>query len=91
MAPQAPAAVPQAPATSANDQENIDSASAPAAKVKRDFFGRVIKDTAVLKERDRNRGSAPSRDKVKVWVKYNEGLNNAVRRPITLNDFMKIL
>ncbi|CAI4210765.1 unnamed protein product [Parascedosporium putredinis] len=86
-----PAVAPRAPVTSANDQENIDAASAPAAKVRRDFFGRVIKDTAVLRERDRNRGSAPSRDKVKVWVKYNEGLNNAVRRPITLNDFMKIL
>lgn len=83
--------VPPLVPTASSNKENIDVGDKSAAKVKRDFFGRIIKETAPLKERDMNRGSASSGSKVRVWVKYNEGLNNAVRRPITLNDFMKAL
>ncbi|ETN42518.1 uncharacterized protein HMPREF1541_01675 [Cyphellophora europaea CBS 101466] len=67
--------------------------------VMRDFFGRVIKQ-----EDDRPRSSngdwegrkqqQPGREtKVKeterVWVSFNEGFSNAVRKPITLKELME--
>lgn len=61
----------------------------PVVKVKRDFFGRIIPENSAQAQRERNR--AGSKPKVKVWIKYHEGFNNAVRRPITVKDFMKIL
>lgn len=80
---------PRAPAPS-DDKENKTSevATKPGVKLKRDFFGRLVEETVPLRERDGNQGG---RGKVRVWVKYHEGFNNAVRRPITLKDFMKIL
>lgn len=83
------AAAPRAPAPS-DDKENKKTGTAenPAVKLKRDFFGRIVEETVPLRERDGNRGA---RGKVRVWVKYHEGFNNAVRRPLTLKDFMKIL
>ncbi|MBE3046775.1 AAA family ATPase [Candidatus Bathyarchaeota archaeon] len=64
-----------------------DKGDNKADKVKRDFFGRVVEESS-MPLRGKNRGA---KDKVRVWVKYHEGFNNAVRRPITLKDFMKIL
>lgn len=84
-----PAPAPRAPAPS-DDKENQknEAATKPGVKLKRDFFGRLVEETVPLRERDRNQGG---RGKVRVWVKYNEGFNNAVRRPITLKEFMRIL
>ena len=61
--------------------------------VKKDFFGRVVMEKA-LAEIDGNsagqrKGSAADKEENKVWVTYHEGLNNAVRKPITLDDFLK--
>jgi chromosome transmission fidelity protein 18 len=77
-----------------DDKENINPAAVEEKpKVRRDFFGRIITETpAALKASGGNRrGDADEKYRVKVWVKYNEGLNNAVTRPITVKDFMKIL
>ncbi|KAL1900335.1 Chromosome transmission fidelity protein 18 [Ceratocystis pirilliformis] len=54
-------------------------------KVKRDFFGRVIA------ERPKAEGQAGEKKEntVDVWVRYNEGLNNAVRKPVSVADFLK--
>lgn len=83
-------AAPRAPAF-LNGKDNMEKPSEeePVVKVKRDFFGRVIPENSAQGQRERNRvGNKP---KVKVWIKYHEGFNNAVRRPITVKDFMKIL
>ncbi|KAL1866369.1 hypothetical protein VTK73DRAFT_4747 [Phialemonium thermophilum] len=67
--------------------------------VKRDFFGRVVtdKDTArPLGEAEGNAGNKRPRldgehghpDR-KVWVTYREGLNNAVRKPLSLEEFLR--
>ncbi|KAL2190242.1 hypothetical protein L209DRAFT_777650 [Thermothelomyces heterothallicus CBS 203.75] len=61
--------------------------------VKRDFFGRVIVERP-LAETDANAGRRFKRKQDagkagRVWVTYNEGLNNAVRRPISLEDFLR--
>lgn len=63
--------------------------------VKRDFFGRIIVDTPnPLEERDGNGDARRKRrdadkERCKVWVTYNEGLNNAVRKPISLEEFLR--
>lgn len=61
--------------------------------VKKDFFGRVVLEKP-LAEIDGNsggqkKGQAADKGENKVWVTYHEGLNNAVRKPITLEDFLK--
>lgn len=75
------------------------------AGVKRDFFGRIIAEvpstTNALQEVDGNaregRSSAKNStanndedDKAqRVWVTFHEGLNNAVRKPISVDDFLR--
>ncbi|KFA49486.1 hypothetical protein S40293_02838 [Stachybotrys chartarum IBT 40293] len=58
------------------------------AAVKRDFFGRVVEVRPPLA---RVGGEAPARAEKqhKVWVTFHEGLNNAVRKPISLQEFMR--
>ncbi|KAL1882835.1 Chromosome transmission fidelity protein 18 [Diaporthe australafricana] len=61
--------------------------------VKKDFFGRVVLEKA-LEEIDGNsagqrKGQAAGKEENNVWVTYHEGLNNAVRKPVTLEDFMR--
>lgn len=59
--------------------------------VKRDFFGRIIEVRPVPEvDGDCPEKKAKSEEKQrKVWVTYHEGLNNAVRKPISLQEFMK--
>lgn len=60
--------------------------------VKKDFFGRVILEKP-LHEIDGNgggqKGKAAEKAGGKVWVTFHEGLNNAVRKPVTLEDFLR--
>ncbi|RYP05817.1 hypothetical protein DL765_009732 [Monosporascus sp. GIB2] len=85
----------------AADKENArpDKKDPPAAGVKKDFFGRVIRTEArPLRERDGNggggqRGKAGAetlgKGETKVWVTFYEGLNNAVRKPLSLDELMR--
>jgi chromosome transmission fidelity protein 18 len=64
-----------------------------AVAVKKDFFGRVI---TPLKELDsnstasaKNRRAEQDNKDAKVWVTFHEGLNNAVRKPISLREFLR--
>ncbi|KAI0008059.1 hypothetical protein F4779DRAFT_588812 [Xylariaceae sp. FL0662B] len=69
----------------------------PAVVVKKDFFGRVIKETRPLQETDGNKGKGKAGTKdaplgkaeTKVWVTFHEGLNNAVRKPMSLDDLLR--
>ena len=63
--------------------------------VKRDFFGRVIApplrplgetDGNAEARRERERTAA---DVINVWVTFHEGLNNAVRKPISLQELLR--
>ena len=65
----------------------------PAVAVKRDFFGRIV-EVKPLGELDAN-AVAETRERAtkdvaggKVWVTYHEGLNNAVRKPLSLQEFL---
>ncbi|ORY65195.1 uncharacterized protein BCR38DRAFT_368265 [Pseudomassariella vexata] len=78
---------------SANKAKSIEL---PAIPVKRDFFGRVVK-VAVrpLQETDANGQIKKPSDaplgnaETKVWVTFHEGLNNAVRKPLTLDELLR--
>ena len=74
--------------------------AAEEVAVKRDFFGRVIAVvTHALQEVDGNARREPGAGDVKtaahkndgepVWVTYHEGLNNAVRKPISVDEFLR--
>ncbi|KAF2837359.1 hypothetical protein M501DRAFT_995968 [Patellaria atrata CBS 101060] len=64
--------------------------------VKRDFFGRKIperpesagtEDMGARKKRKSGEGTG--RDEGRVWVSFNEGYSNAVRKPITIAELMR--
>lgn len=60
--------------------------------VKRDFFGRVIAlPPKPLGETDGNAHgeTAKRKEDVNVWVTYHEGLNNAVRKPVSLQELLR--
>ncbi|KAM4064692.1 ATPase family associated with various cellular activities (AAA) domain-containing protein [Hirsutella rhossiliensis] len=58
-----------------------------AVPVKRDFFGRVVEVRPVV-EAEAEAGAA-KKELRKVWVTFHEGLNNAVRKPISVEEFMR--
>ncbi|OAA44431.1 ATPase, AAA-type, core [Metarhizium rileyi] len=71
-----------------DDKENRPAArDRPGVLVKRDFFGRIV-EAKPLSELDGNDGARDSTER-KVWVTYHEGLNNAVRKPISLREFLR--
>ncbi|KAI0425546.1 hypothetical protein F5Y09DRAFT_346616 [Xylaria sp. FL1042] len=83
-----------------DDKENASVAkesALPAIPLKKDFFGRVIQPAVrPLSESDgnsvgkRKSGSiAPGKAETKIWVTYHEGMNNAVRKPITLDELLR--
>jgi chromosome transmission fidelity protein 18 len=54
--------------------------------VKKDFFGRIVQ----APEPDPFAEARPKKVvQHKVWVTYHEGLNNAVRKPLSLQEFMR--
>jgi chromosome transmission fidelity protein 18 len=66
--------------------------------VKRDFFGRVIKEDIAgngeaeekaRKKQKKQDASARVGDEGRVWVSFHEGFSNAVRKPITLEELMR--
>lgn len=71
-----------------DDKEN---AAREEKLIKRDFFGRII-EARPLAEVDRNIQERNAlKEERKVWVTFHEGLNNAVRKPITLSEFLRAL
>jgi len=77
--------------------------SSTGQNVKKDFFGRVIveRQRSSLGETDgnsagggagrrvRSGGNNQGPEKQKVWVTYHEGINNAVRKPVSLEEFLR--
>ncbi|KAK0665689.1 putative chromosome transmission fidelity protein 18 [Cercophora samala] len=61
--------------------------------VKKDFFGRIIVPKPVLREPSGGNGAKSTggdgEKKDKVWITYHEGINNAVRKPISLEEFLR--
>lgn len=78
-----------------HDKENpIYHISDKVSEVKKDFFGRVVRDVRPLMEIDGNADTDGKKGKkgkedVKVWVSYHEGFSNAVRKPITVEELLR--
>jgi chromosome transmission fidelity protein 18 len=65
-------------------------AEANARAVKRDFFGRVVVERPLLAGEERktkveNKGG----DEGRIWVSFNEGYSNAVRKPVTIDELLR--
>ena len=56
----------------------------PATTVRRDFFGRVLTECARGPGEPSGNTSGNT-----VWVTFNEGQNNAVKKPIAFDEFMR--
>ncbi|KAI1434604.1 hypothetical protein GGR50DRAFT_393771 [Xylaria sp. CBS 124048] len=86
-----------------HDKENAgtskEKSTLPAIPVRRDFFGRVIRtEPRPLSETDGNSGDKKKTAgeplgaaEGRIWVTYHEGMNNAVRKPIGLDELLRSL
>jgi chromosome transmission fidelity protein 18 len=75
-----------------HDKENpIYHVSDKISEVKKDFFGRVVRDVRPLMEIDGNAEAEgkKGREDVQIWVSYHEGFSNAVRKPITVEELLR--
>lgn len=54
--------------------------------VKKDFFGRIIQAQPLAELAGSAAEKRAGQDKV--WVTFHEGLNNAVRKPMMLGEFL---
>lgn len=83
------------------DEKTVITSSTTSLKPRRDFFGRIItiqqqqQDDGVSRNSDGERevkGGMITRGKCgvinQVWVSFNEGFSNAVRKPITIEELM---
>ncbi|KAK1962559.1 ATPase [Colletotrichum sublineola] len=81
------------PSLHSNKEETIkEQAKILETSVKRDFFGRIIPARPlgeVNGKAKRRKEQGHEKSDNKVWVTYHEGMNNAVRKPITLQEFLK--
>lgn len=81
--------------------KTVITSSTTSLKPRRDFFGRIItiqqqqQDDGVLRNSDGEtevKGGMITRGKSgmnnQVWVSFNEGFSNAVRKPITIEELM---
>lgn len=80
--------------TLSDDKENSGQKklSTIPSVVKKDFFGRVIVEKVQpLHDTDGNGGQKRGKpaEERKVWVTFHEGLNNAVRKPLALEEFLR--
>ncbi|XPS78232.1 Chromosome transmission fidelity protein 18 [Ascochyta lentis] len=66
--------------------KKLDDANKRA--VKRDFFGRVIKEKPLLEGEVRKKTKQEGDDD-RIWVSFHEGFSNAVRKPITIDELFR--
>ncbi|KAM5348447.1 hypothetical protein ACJ41O_008271 [Fusarium nematophilum] len=78
-------------AKSKSKRTAVEDSAKDDTLVKRDFFGRIIEVRPVPQIGENSSEDRAKREKKgrKVWVTYHEGLNNAVRKPMSLQEFMR--
>ncbi len=80
-----------------NKENKPNQVLEPVSGPKRDFFGRVVKESVMpLQETDGNADLDARRRKKnvnenKVWVSFHEGFSNAVRKSITVEELLRDL
>jgi chromosome transmission fidelity protein 18 len=76
------------------DVEKLGEVTPVACKedVTRDFFGRIIKTLHAVdgpKVVEKKNKISKGGNEGRIWISFNEGFSNAVRKPITLDDLMR--
>lgn len=74
------------------DKENAGQKKpsiATGTLVKRDFFGRVVVEVPLYDTDGNRQAKAEEPAANQVWVTFHEGLNNAVKKPLTLEEFLR--
>lgn len=78
-----------------DNKENVDVGSkkqtGTIGGAKRDFFGRIVNEArpgAAGRGMKGAAGKAVKKAEERVWVSFHEGFSNAVRKPITLKEFL---
>ncbi|KAL6913268.1 hypothetical protein ACHAPO_003034 [Fusarium lateritium] len=74
-----------------NEKKLALAAKEDATLIKRDFFGRIIvaRPLAEITGNTPQQKAKEDEKERKVWVTYHEGLNNAVRKPMSLQEFSR--
>lgn len=75
-----------------DDKENAGKkkpVALPVNLIKRDFFGRVIVEVPLYDIDGNEKAKAEEPVANQVWVTYHEGLNNAVKKPLMLEEFLR--
>jgi chromosome transmission fidelity protein 18 len=72
-----------------DDDDDMDAAT--GKKAVRDFFGRPVVIPAGETEAQRERRVGKMKKTLGVWVTFHEGYSNAVRKPLTLGEFLRDL
>ncbi|PHH84413.1 hypothetical protein CDD83_1972 [Cordyceps sp. RAO-2017] len=86
----APEAAPVPPARRGGPKGVVAAPPGEAAAVKRDFFGRIVEMCPAPETGgDAPDASRAGRKRRKVWVTFHEGLNNAVRKPISIDELLR--
>jgi chromosome transmission fidelity protein 18 len=65
------------------------AAEANRRAVKRDFFGRVVVEKPLLEGEVRKKVENKGGDEGRIWVSFNEGYSNAVRKPVTVDELLR--
>lgn len=69
------------------DEEKVAEENRKA--VKRDFFGRIVKEVPVAQGARPLKKVVKNNDEGRIWVSFHEGFSNAVRKPITIDELMR--
>ena len=72
-------------------KKTVGDLDAEGKKVVRDFFGRPILVPVGESEAQKNKREGKTRKNLGAFIKFQDGYSNAVRKPITLAEFMKDL
>lgn len=74
----------------ADEQKGNDSAKDATRTVKRDFFGRVLREPTPhpTDSEENHQNKEVLKAGRKVWVTYHDGFSNAVRKPISMAELL---
>ena len=76
----------------AKEEKTTEEKVAEANKraVKRDFFGRVVKEVPLIEgEESKRKIENVGGDEGRIWVSFHEGFSNAVRKSVTIDDILR--
>lgn len=79
----------EAPQESKEELDAEKAARENERAVKRDFFGRIIKEVPLAHGAKPSKKVVKNNDEGRIWVSFHEGFSNAVRKPITIDELMR--